>query len=182
MLWSDFRNWGQESKYSNKRCSHCSCHAGNPKGLGSCEPGTMDEHEMYMEVYFGHLNDQIYVSYKSQYCSCMFNLVRLLSKAYKTHRILEMGGFLEVYNLNFSLYNGKPWIPQKLISLGLILRAARIQLSWFLFLCLFLLYSHCCYWLYIKDCLTFLPYSLAYKAFRHSYLPKFSLTLPPWNC
>ena len=27
-----------------------------------------------MEVYFGHLNDQIYVSYKSQYCCCIFNL------------------------------------------------------------------------------------------------------------
>ena len=34
----------------------------------------MFKYEIQMEVYFGHLNDQIYISYKSQYCSCIFNL------------------------------------------------------------------------------------------------------------
>ena len=49
--------WFQEVRTRNKILSHCSYHSGNPQGLGSCEPGTMNKDH-------GHLKDQIYFSCK----------------------------------------------------------------------------------------------------------------------
>ena len=38
-LWSSFRNWGQETKYYNRRYSHCSYCSGNSKAFRSSVPG-----------------------------------------------------------------------------------------------------------------------------------------------
>lgn len=65
---SVFRNWGRDTKYYNKRCCIAYC-SGNSKSVERCKPGTMDENQYIWEIYFGHMNDQIYlcISYKSQY-------------------------------------------------------------------------------------------------------------------
>lgn len=43
-----FRNWRQETKYYNKKCSHCSYHPGNSKDFCCCEPGNTDKNQIYM--------------------------------------------------------------------------------------------------------------------------------------
>ena len=51
--------------------------SGNSKGGGSCQLGSVDKDQIWVRVrkmYFGHLNDQIYISYKSQYLRLMFLL------------------------------------------------------------------------------------------------------------
>ena len=68
-LWSDFRNWGKETKYCKKRCP-IALISGNFKGFRSCEP--RKKTKCIWEIYFGHLNDQIHISYNSQYHSYNF--------------------------------------------------------------------------------------------------------------
>lgn len=43
-------------------------YSGNSKVFGSSEPETVDEDQIF-ETCFGHLNDQIDISYESQYCT-----------------------------------------------------------------------------------------------------------------
>ena len=43
-------------------------HLGNSKHLGICELGIMED-QICIKMYFGYLNDQIYISYKSQHCT-----------------------------------------------------------------------------------------------------------------
>lgn len=63
-----FQKLRKVTKYYSERCSHYSYHLGNSKGLGGSEPGTLAEEEIYMKKkYFGHLNEQMYISHKSQY-------------------------------------------------------------------------------------------------------------------
>lgn len=45
--------------------------------MGSYEPGTMEEDQLYISQ-FGHLNDQMYIYYKSQYCTSNFPVAFLV--------------------------------------------------------------------------------------------------------
>lgn len=47
---SNFRNWGQETRYYNVRCFHWSSHLGNSEGFGNCESGTMDGRQKYIFI------------------------------------------------------------------------------------------------------------------------------------
>lgn len=51
----------------NKRHCYHSQYLGNSKDLGSCEPGTVDKTKYTWKMYFGWLNDQMHISYESQY-------------------------------------------------------------------------------------------------------------------
>lgn len=42
----------KETKYYDQRCSHCSYSSENSKGLGSYEPGTVQEGQLYMRNIF----------------------------------------------------------------------------------------------------------------------------------
>ena len=64
-LWRDFRNWGQEIKYYNKRCPRSSYCSGNSKGFGSCELGTMEAKSMRNIFWSSEWANKY--SYKSQY-------------------------------------------------------------------------------------------------------------------
>ena len=68
-VWSDFRNWGKETKHCNKRYP-IALISGNFKGFRSCEP--RKKTKCIWEIYFGHLNDQMHISYNSQYHSYNF--------------------------------------------------------------------------------------------------------------
>ena len=47
-LWRVIRNWGQKTKHYNKRCPHCFYSSKNSRGSGSCDPGTVDEDQIYL--------------------------------------------------------------------------------------------------------------------------------------
>lgn len=63
-FWSNFRNWGQEAKHDNKRCSHCSYLLEIPGVLGPVSQEVWTKTKLVWEI---HLNDKIYISYKLQY-------------------------------------------------------------------------------------------------------------------
>lgn len=64
-----------ETNCYDKRCSYCSYFPGNSQGVGSCEPGTVDEKNMYI---FLVMWQNSYISYKSQYCPWQIDLVDVI--------------------------------------------------------------------------------------------------------
>lgn len=83
-LYSDFRDWGQKTKY-NRRCPRVSYCSGHSNGLGSCELGIVKE-------------DHICLYYKSHECFSK----KGVGKDLKTARVESYGAnnsqFLQGYN------------------------------------------------------------------------------------
>lgn len=61
-----FRNWGQGTKYYNRRCFHSLYLSENSKFWGTCELKLRMKTKYVWKIYFGLLNDQMYISHKSQ--------------------------------------------------------------------------------------------------------------------
>lgn len=76
-LWRDFRNWGQDTKHYNKRCSHWSYHSGSSKGFGKSESGTVNEDWIYMRNRFW-LSEwpNTYFSKLQSVCSCTVSNIK----------------------------------------------------------------------------------------------------------